>query len=99
AEVAADVGEARGEALEDVAVELFAAAFDALGGVLAQLLDRPVVARHAHDRAVQQTAALEPVERVEGHHLGEVAGDPEDDQSIGEPRVAVTPFTGNDPPS
>ena len=44
---------------------------------------RPVVDRHADDRAVQQPAALEPVQRTEGHHLGEVAGDPEDDEHVG----------------
>ena len=32
---------------------------------------------------VEQAAALQPVQRSEGHHLGQVAGDAEDDQYVG----------------
>ena len=55
-----------------------------LRGALAQLLDGPVVAGHADDRAVQQLARLEAIERVEGHHLREIAGDAEDHEPVGE---------------
>ena len=48
----------------------------------AQLLVGPVVDRDADDRAVEQPALLEPVERAEGHHLREVAGDAEDDEDV-----------------
>ena len=58
--------------------------------VITQLLDRPVLGRHADDRAVQQTAPLEAIERVEGHHLGEVAGDAEDDEDVGGLRLATS---------
>ena len=81
-EVPAHVGQARSEAVEDRAVELFAGAFDAFGRVLAQLLDRPVVAGDADDRAVQEPALLEPVEREERHHLGQIAGDAEDHEHV-----------------
>ena len=42
----------------------------------------PVVDRDADDRAVDETALLQPVERAERHHLGEIAGDPEDRQHV-----------------
>jgi hypothetical protein len=47
-----------------------AGGLDRLAGVLAQVLGGPVVDRDAHDRAAEQAAALQPVERAEGHHLG-----------------------------
>ena len=83
-EVAADVGQPRGEALEDLRRSTgFAGALDRFAGVLAQVLERPVVARDADDRAVEQPPLLEPVQRAEGHHLREVAGDPEDHEYVG----------------
>ncbi len=86
-EVAADVGQARGEALEDLEVERLATPFDTRARVLAQVLERPVVARDADDRAVQEAALLQAVERVEGHHLREVPGDPEDHEHVGRGRA------------
>ena len=50
---------------------------------LDELLDGPVVDGHADDRAVEQAAPLEPVQRPERHHLRQVAGDPEDDEDVG----------------
>ncbi len=82
-EVSADVGQARGEAIEHVCVQRLARAFDALARVLAQVLHRPVVAGDADDRAVQQAAPLQSVERAERHHLGEIAGDAEHDKHVG----------------
>ena len=82
AEVAGQVGQPRREAVEDLVVDRLAAVLDALARVLAQVVDGPVVDRHADDRAVQQAAALQPVERVERHHLGEVAGDAEDHEHV-----------------
>src|SRR5262249_19127750 len=82
-EVAAHVGESRREAIEDVVVHRFAGAFDAFAGVLAQVLDRPIVTGDPDDRAVEKSPQLEPIERTEGHHLREVAGDPEDHQKVG----------------
>jgi hypothetical protein len=51
--------------------------------VLAHLVDRPVVARHSDNRAVEQAAALQPVQRLERHHPGQVAGDAEDHEHVG----------------
>ena len=82
-EVAGHVGESRGEAVEDLVVDRLAGVGDAVPGVVAQLLDGPVVARHSQDRAVQQAAALQPVERLERHHPGQVAGDTEDHEHVG----------------
>ena len=83
AEVARHVGQAGGEALEHRGVERLARREDRLAGALLEVVDRPVVDRDADDRAVQEAARLEPVERMEGHHLGEVAGDAEDDEDVG----------------
>ena len=55
---------------------------DRLAGVVTEVLVRPVVEGHADDRAVEQPPGLEPVERVEGHHLRQIAGDPEDDENV-----------------
>ena len=83
AEVARDVGEAVGQPLEDVLVERLAGADDRLPCALDELVDGPVVDRHADDRAVEQPAPLEPVQRPERHHLRQVACDPEDHEDIG----------------
>jgi hypothetical protein len=82
AEVPRDVGEARGEALEHVLVELLAGAHDRLTRALDEAIDRPVVGRHAENRAIEQAAPLQPVERVEGHHPRQVARDPEHRQPV-----------------
>jgi hypothetical protein len=65
--------------------------FDAFARVLAQTLDAPVIARDAHDRAVQQAPLLQAVERAERHHLRQVTGDAEDHQ-----RVCVLTLDGFD---
>jgi hypothetical protein len=88
-EVALNVGEPLGEALERVGVDRLAGVLDAAVRMFAQLIDRPVVACHAHYRAVQQSATVEPVQRPKGHHLGQVAGDSEHDEHIGR-RARVT---------
>jgi hypothetical protein len=54
---------------------------------LPQVVDRPVVGGDADDRAVEQAAALEPVERAQGHHLGQVAADAEGHEDVGGPLV------------
>ena len=71
------------KAREDLLVDLLAAAFDRGARALAQVLNAPVIARDANDRAVQKTTGLQPVERVEGHHLRQIAGDTEDHQHVG----------------
>ena len=55
---------------------------DRLAGALDELVLRPVVDGDAHDRAVQQAAGLQAVQRPERHHLRQVAGDPEDHQDV-----------------
>ncbi len=83
AEVPVDVRQPLGEALEHLLVELLAGADDRLARPLTQLIDGPVVDGHADDRAVEQSAPLQPVQRPERHHLREVACDPEDDEYVG----------------
>jgi hypothetical protein len=87
AEVAGDVRQTRREAIEHLAVHCLARGLDRRPRPLAQVGHRPVVDRDADDRAVEQTAAFEPIQRPEGHLLGEVAGDPEHDQDVGRPRL------------
>ena len=82
-EVAGHVRQPGRESREDLLVQLAGLGEDGLPGPLDELLGAPVVDRDADHRAGQQPAHLEPVERIEGHHLGEIAGDPEDHQCIG----------------
>jgi len=86
AEVAGDIRETGREAVEQLAVHRLPCGLDRGARPLAQVRQRPIVDRDADDRAVEQTAAFEPIERPEGHLLGEVAGDPEDDEDVGRPR-------------
>jgi hypothetical protein len=44
--------------------------------------ERPVVDRNADDRAVEQPAPLEAVERPERHDLREITGDPEGHEDV-----------------
>jgi len=81
-EVAGHVLEAVGQALEHLLVELLPRADDRLARALLELVDSPVVDGDAEDRAVEQAALLEPVQGPEGHHLGEIAGDPEGDEDV-----------------
>ena len=83
AEVPLHVGEPLGEALEHRLVELLARADDRVACALHELVDRPVVDGDPDDRALEQPALLEPVQRVERHHLGQVTGDPEDHEDVG----------------
>jgi hypothetical protein len=85
-EVAGDVLKTVGKALEDRLVELLAGADDRLAGALDELLQRPVVGCDADDRAIQEPALLEPVERVERHYLREIPRDSEGDEHIGRRR-------------
>jgi hypothetical protein len=82
AEIARDVGEALSQTVEDLLVERLAGACDRLARAILELIDGPVVDRDAHDRAVEQAALLEPVQRVERHHFRQVARDPEDDEDV-----------------
>ena len=82
AEVALDVREALREPLEHRLVELLPGADDRVARALDELVDGPVVDGDADDRAVEEAAPLEPVQRTEGHHLREVAGDAEDDEHV-----------------
>jgi hypothetical protein len=91
-EVAGQVRQPPGEALEHRLLQRLAGRLDRLTGVLAQVLGGPVVDRDANDRAGEQTAALQPVEGAEGHHLGQVAADPEDHQHVRGLLVVVSPL-------
>ena len=82
-EVALDVGEPFCEAVEHLPIEGLAGPFDALARMVAQVVDRPVVDRHSHDRAAKQPTLLQPIERPERHYLCQVAGDSEHNQHVG----------------
>src|SRR5689334_8833554 len=82
AEIAGDVREACREPREHFLVEWFARPDDRFARSLNQLIDAPVIDRHADDRAIEKLAPLQAVQRSERHHLGEVAGDAEDHEDI-----------------
>ena len=90
--VALDIREAPSEPLEDLRVELLTGADDRLARSLDQPVDRPIVHRHTHDRAREQAALLQSVQRPERHHPRQIAGDPEHHQDIG--RLLATPLPG-----
>jgi hypothetical protein len=81
-EVAVQVRHPLGEPLEHAVIDLLAGPLDGRPGVLDQVLPAPVVHGHAHDRAREQAAHRQPVERPEGHHPRQVPGDAEDDQDV-----------------
>ena len=81
-EVTLHVAQPRREACEDRLVELFPGGDDRRTSALDELVDRPVIDRDPDDGAVEQSALLEPVERPEGHHPRQVAGDAEHHQDI-----------------
>ena len=86
-EVSVVVREPLRETSEHLLVEFLARPDDRVAGALYELLERPVVERDADDRAVQEPALLEPVQRAERHHLREVARDAEDDEDVGRLRI------------
>ncbi len=82
AEVSLHVREPGSQTVEHRGVERLARSLDRLARALAQLVDVPVVDGDADDRAIEQAATLEPVQRPERHHLREIAGDPEDHEHV-----------------
>ena len=82
-EVAGHIGEPCGQPIEDLLVQRLPRALDRVTSALAEIVHGPVVDRHPDDGTVEQAAALQPVQRAECHHLGEIPGDPEDDQHVG----------------
>ena len=81
-EVARHVRHALGQAGEDLLVELLTGGDDRRARPVDELVVGPVVDGDADDRAVEQLALLEPVQRPEGHDLRQVAGDPEDHEHV-----------------
>jgi hypothetical protein len=81
-EVARDVGEATRETVEDLRVDRLARALDRVACPLDEVVDRPVVHGDADDRAVEEAALLEPVQRAERHHLREIPRDAEDHEDV-----------------
>ena len=63
-------------------IELLACPHDRLASAPDELVDRPVVDRYPDNRALEQPAPLEPVERPERHHLRQVARDPEHHEDV-----------------
>ena len=83
AEVAVHVRQPRGEPVEHRRVDRLAGALDRLAGALAPAGPRvqsstatPTIGQSSSPRALQ------PVQRPERHHLGQVAGDPEDHEDV-----------------
>ena len=70
-------------------VELFARRDDRVTCALDELLERPVVERDADDRAIEEAARLEAIQRAVRHDAREIAGDPEDHEYVGRLRPAV----------
>ena len=88
AEVAGHIRQAPHEASEHLLVELLARRDDRRTSPLHELLLGPVVDGDPHDRALEQLALLEPVQRPERHHLREIPRDPEDHEHITPRRCA-----------
>ena len=81
--LAADVGQALRQPLEHRLVDVDPGVTQGRTDVLDQARVVPVVAGDADDAGVEALAGLQPVQRAEGHLLGEVSGDPEDHQDVG----------------
>ena len=88
-EVPALIREPRREAVKNRLVDLFTRSLDRVTRPFLQVVVGPVVDRDSEDRAVEEPARLEPVERVERHHLRQIAGDPEDDEDVGDLRAPI----------
>ncbi|BBY56860.1 hypothetical protein MKOR_41110 [Mycolicibacillus koreensis] len=81
-DVAGQIRQPVGETAEHRVVEVFAGRGDRLAGPRHQFGGADVVGGDPEDGAVQQLAALQPVQRPEGHLAGQIPGDPEDHQQI-----------------
>jgi hypothetical protein len=81
-EVAREVRQPPGEAVEDRLVHGLTGGLDRLAGMLAEVVDRPVVDRHPDDGTARQAAALQPVQGAERHHLREIPADTESNEHI-----------------
>ena len=68
--------------VEHRVIDFFAGVCDRLAGPVDQLLSGDVVAGHPQERTLQQSPALEAIEGLEGHFVGQVAGNPKDHQQI-----------------
>ena len=81
-EIALHIRQPRREPVEHRRIQLLPGRDDRRPGSFDELLDGPVVDGHAHNARVEQLAALEAVQRPEGHDSGEVARDPEDHEHV-----------------
>ena len=88
-EVAADVRQPFGEAVEDDLVELLAGLLDRGPGPFDELVEGPVVRRHPDHGAGQEPALLQAVEGAEGHHPRQVARDAEHHEHVRGSRLAA----------
>ena len=82
-EVARHHRQACGEPGEHLFVDRFARGLDRAARVVDQGRFRPVVEGDPDDRTVEQTAALEPIQRAERHLSGQIACDPKDHKYVG----------------
>ncbi len=81
--VALDQVEPIAEPLEHVIVDLLHVLADRVGGVLPEVVVRPVATGDADDRHLELVAALHVVERREQLALSQVAGGAEQDEGVG----------------
>lgn len=88
-EVAGDVGQPCREAGERLVVDRLAGGGGALAGVVAQLLDAPVLRSDTDDRADQDAARLQPVQRPERHHARKITGDAEHHERVSGSGIAL----------
>ena len=91
-DVTGQVGDPAGEPAENRLVEFLAGTQDRLAGMIHQLLGGDLVAGHPDDRAVEQLAALQAVQRAEGHLSGEITGNAEDHQQVGVAAAMIRHF-------
>jgi hypothetical protein len=71
------------EAVEYLVVDRLAGVLDGMPRVVTQRRRGPVVARYADDRAVEQVAALQSIQRAKGHLFRQISADTKDHQNIG----------------
>ena len=81
-EVALHVGKSRREPVKHHGVDLLTGSENRRARAFDELLDRPVVDRDTDDRTLEQPTLLKPIQRPEGHHFREIAGDAEHHQDI-----------------
>jgi len=82
-EITVHVAEPACESIEDLVFHRLPGRLEGRPCRAAQMVFGPLLLSNADDRAVEALGRFEAVERPKGHLLGEVAGDPKDDEDVG----------------